>query len=260
MIYLARQARGRCDSGVYHIIMRGVNRQDIFLDNDDFQRFMGTVERVKSGSPFDLYGYCLMSNHIHLLLHENGEEIPQIMKRIGGSYAWWYNRKYERSGHVFQGRYRSECVENDSYLLTVIRYIHNNPVKAGMVSNPEEYRWSSMQAYWGKNQSPFPETNSSFILGLFTSDKAEAIKQFQEFMTLDNKDECLEDEIKHKITDSELKLAIEALLNGRPVTILQTIQKQKRNEILRQIKLINGATQRQIARVTGLNQSLVFKA
>jgi REP element-mobilizing transposase RayT len=126
---MARQARQRCDNGVYHIVMRGINRQDIFYDEDDYQRFMGTLERLKTDK-FEVYGYCLMSNHVHLLIHEKSEEIPQIMKRIGTSYAWWYNRKYQRTGHVFQGRYGSECVEDDEYLLTVIslrvKSFHNN--------------------------------------------------------------------------------------------------------------------------------------
>jgi putative transposase len=82
-------------------VMRGINRQDIFYDEDDYQRFMGTLERLKTDK-FEVYGYCLMSNHVHLLIREKSEEIPQIMKRIGTSYAWWYNRKYQRTGQVFQ--------------------------------------------------------------------------------------------------------------------------------------------------------------
>ena len=98
---MARQARQRCENEVYHIVMRGINRQDIFYDEDDYQRFMGTLERLKTDK-FEVYGCCLMSNHVHLLIREKSEEIPQIMKRIGTSYAWWYNRKYQRTGQVFQ--------------------------------------------------------------------------------------------------------------------------------------------------------------
>jgi putative transposase len=84
-----------------------------------------------------------MSNHVHLLVRENDDTISRIMSRIGTSYAKWYNQKY-RSGHVFQGRYGSECVEDDKYLLTVVRYIHSNPVKAGLVRELEAYSWSSI--------------------------------------------------------------------------------------------------------------------
>ena len=142
--------------------MRGINRQDIFYDQGDYQRFLGTLGRVRTDK-FEVYGYCLMSNHVHLLIREKSEEIPQIMKRIGTSYVWWYNRKYQRTGHVFQGRYGSECVEDDEYLLTVIRYIHQNPVKAGMISEPEDYRWSSIQAYYSEHEDPTGLTDTSFM-------------------------------------------------------------------------------------------------
>ncbi|MDF9408837.1 MAG: Transposase IS200 like protein [Pelotomaculum sp. PtaB.Bin013] len=256
---MARQARERCESRVYHIVMRGINRQDIFCDEDDYQRFLITIERVKTDK-FEVYGYCLMSNHVHLLIHEKSEEIPQIMKRIGTSYAWWYNLKYQRTGHVFQGRYASECVEDDGYLLTVIRYIHNNPVKAGMVRKPEDYCWSSIQAYYGRHENPICLTDVGFILGIFAEERAEAIRRFREHMKIEAQETCLDDKIKQRKTDSEVKAEIESMLNGESVMILRTIEKRKRNEILRRIKVVEGATQRQIARVTGLNQSIVFKA
>lgn len=256
---MARQARKRSESGIYHIIMIGVNRQDIFYDEDDYQYFIEIVERVKTDR-FNMYGYCLMSNHIHLLLHEKNEEIHQIMKRIASSYAWWYNRKYYRTGHVFQGRYRSECVEDDGYLLTVIRYIHKNPVKAGVVSEPEDYRWSSIHEYYEGPAYPVESIDTGFILGIFAADRTVAIERFREHMKVDILEKCLDDEIKLRKTDCELKTEIEAMLNGIPLMTLQNMEKKKRDEILRKIKAIAGATQRQIARVTGLNQNIIFKA
>jgi len=256
---MARQARERCESGVYHIVTRGINRQDIFCDHEDYQRFLGTLEKVKIDK-FDVYGYCLMSNHVHLLIHEKSEEIHQIMKRICTSYAWWYNRKYQRTGYLFQGRYRSECVEDDEYLLTVIRYIHNNPVKAGMVSKPEDYCWSSIQAYYGRPENPTGLTDVGFILGIFTEERSDAMHRFREHMRKEVHDTCLDYEVRGKKTDSEVKAEIEVMLDGDPLTTLQTIEKQKRDEILRRIKVVEGITLRQIARVTGLSQNIIFKA
>jgi len=200
-----------------------------------------------------------MSNHVHLLIHEKSEEINQIMKRIGASYAWWYNRKYDRTGHLFQGRYRSECVEDDEYLLTVIRYIHNNPVKAGIVGRPEDYRWSSIQAYYSRPEESIGLTDVGFILGILAKERTEAIYRFREHMKIKNQDICIEEEIKQRKTDSEAKAGIEALLNGDPLTVLQTVEKKERDEKLRQIKAIEGITQRQIARITGLSQNIIFK-
>jgi REP element-mobilizing transposase RayT len=131
---------------------------------------------MKLEQQFGIYGYCLMSNHTHLLIREKTDHISRIMSRIGTSYAWWYNRKYNRSGHVFQGRYGSECVEYDKYLLIVIRYIHNNPVKAGMVSEPEYYKWSSIHAYYGGREYPPRLTEPEFILGVIHQEPREAIQ------------------------------------------------------------------------------------
>jgi REP element-mobilizing transposase RayT len=256
---MARQARKRCESGVYHIIMRGINQQDIFYDQEDYQRFLRTLEQLKADK-FEVYGYCLMSNHVHLLIHEKSEGIPQIMKRIGSSYAWWYNGKYQRSGHVFQGRYASECVEDDSYLLTVIRYIHQNPVKAGMVINPEDYLWSSIQAYYSRHEYPGGLSDVAFILEIFAQERTEAIRRFRDHMNIEIQETCLDDEIKLRKTDGDVKAEIEALLNRNPLISLHSMEKQKRDEIIRQIKIMKGTTQRQIARVTGLNQNIIFKA
>src|SRR6266540_25731 len=135
---MPRHAREKCESGIYHIILRGINRQSIFHDDEDYQRFIETMDRVKNPNKFELYGYCLMGNHVHILLHEQKDEIATIMKRVGVSYARWYNWKYDRVGHVFQDRYKSEVVEDERYLMSLLQYIHNNPVAAQIVTEPEE--------------------------------------------------------------------------------------------------------------------------
>ncbi|HWQ77074.1 MAG TPA: transposase [Syntrophomonas sp.] len=257
---MARKARERCESCIYHVVLRGINRQDIFYDDDDFKRFLETIKKKKTESQFELYGYCLMSNHVHILIHEKNDNISRIMSRIGTSYAWWYNRKYDRTGHVFQGRYGSECIDNDTYLLAVIRYIHNNPVKAKIIQEAEDYRWSSIHAYYGGNEYPVGLTETEFILGIIDENKTEAIKKFEEYMKQENEDNCLDDQIRLRKTDSEVKAEIEAIMNGEPIEKLPALEKAKRQEILRKIKKSEGITQRQIARVTGLNQGIIFKA
>ena len=257
---LARQARKKSESGVYHVVLRGINRQDIFYDEDDYQQFLEILAQKKSEKQYEVYGYCLMSNHVHILLHENKDMISRIMSRIGTSFSWRYNRKYNRSGHVFQGRYGSECVEDNSYLLTVVRYIHNNPVKAKMVRAPEDYRWSSIQAYYGNREYPHELTESRYILGIMHEKRTKAIKLFREFMQLENEDQCLDDQIKRRKTDGEVKAEIEAMMNGEPIGKLPGLETAKRQAILQQIKISEGVTQRQIARVTGISQNIVFKA
>jgi REP element-mobilizing transposase RayT len=257
---MPRDARRKSESGIYHIMVRGINRQNIFHDDEDLQRYLETIVRMKKENRFKVYGFCLMTNHVHMLVQEGEEEISLIMKRIGTSYAWWYNSKYNRVGHVFQDRFKSEGIDNDAYLFSVIRYIHNNPVLAGMAKEPEEYRWSSCRLYYGQKEYPVGLTDTGFILGLFANNEIEAVKRFEQHMKLEHQDICLDDNIKLRLSDIKLAAEIGAILNGEPVNVLQTMEKKKRNETLKRIKSIEGATHRQIARVTGVSQSIVFKA
>ena len=134
---MARQARKLSRTNIYHVMLRGINRQTIFEDNEDMNYFLSEVKRCKDISDFRLYAFCLMSNHVHLLLETN---LDMIFRRLGSRYAGWYNRKYGRVGHLFQDRYRSENVETEQYFMTVLRYILQNPMKAGMEKQPGSYR------------------------------------------------------------------------------------------------------------------------
>jgi putative transposase len=140
---MPRRARVKCGSGIYHILLRGANRQEIFQDDEDCSNFLDLLHKYKLKTKMKIYGWCLMSTHVHLLLREGNEDILTTMKRIGVSFFLYYNWKYGTSGHLFQDRFKSENVVNDQYLLTVIRYIHQNPLKARIVKRVNEWRWSS---------------------------------------------------------------------------------------------------------------------
>ena len=153
---MPRQSREKSDTGIYHVMLRGINRQDIFEDEEDYRKMIlflrGLVERTDDNGlriqPSCLiYSYCLMSNHLHLLVKEKDEGVSEAVKRIGILYAQYFNRKYERNGHLFQDRFRSEPVNSMEYFVTLIRYIHQNPVKAGLVDHVSEYPWSSWSEY-----------------------------------------------------------------------------------------------------------------
>lgn len=257
---MARHPRLRCESGIYHIVLRGINRQDIFYDHDDYQRFLDTINRMKANKEFEVYGYCLMSNHVHLLIKELVDTISRIISRVGTSYAWWYNGKYQRSGHVFQGRFGSECIEDDQYLLTVIRYIHNNPVKAGITKLPEEYRFSSIHEYYGQNSYHDRLLETGLILELFDCEHKKAIEEFKKFMLHESNDKCLDDDTQSGKTDEEVKSEIERLIENNQIFKLHELDRNIRDEILRKIKASEGISLRQIARVTGLSLKVVYKA
>jgi len=123
---MARQARKRSSAGVYHVMLRGIDGRDIFIEHEDYCIFIEKLVSAKSNGGFKLYGYCLMDNHVHLLMEE-GEEIGTSIKRITVGYVQWHNNKYARTGHLFQNRYNSEVVETEDYLITVLRYTQQSP-------------------------------------------------------------------------------------------------------------------------------------
>lgn len=140
---MPRRARRLAGSGIYHVMLRGVNRDSIFLEDEDFEWFLAALARVKEASGCQVFAYCLLPNHVHLVVRALGEPIGLVVKRLGVRYSGWFNRKYGRVGHLFQDRFRSEPVEDDAYLVTLLRYVWNNPVEAGLAERPDHYRWSS---------------------------------------------------------------------------------------------------------------------
>lgn len=144
---MPRQARQLSESGLYHVMLRGVNRDAIFLEDADCERFLQALAEVKEASGCRVLAYCLMHNHVHLVLRAGDEPIGAIVKRLGVRYAGWFNHKYGRVGHLFQDRFKSLPVDDDAYLVTLLRYVWNNPVAAGLVAVPEDYRWSSRRLF-----------------------------------------------------------------------------------------------------------------
>ena len=138
---------------VYHIMCRGNRRSDLFRDEEDFLVYLSILQEAEDKHDFVLYSYCLMTNHVHLHLKTKDKKISKIMRTINLLYAKYFNNKHNFIGHLFQGRYKSELIENDSYNLTISKYIHLNPVRAEMVEKPVEYEWSSYRTYMGKTES-----------------------------------------------------------------------------------------------------------
>lgn len=146
---MARRRRLEVEGGLYHVITRGNDRQDIFHSAEDHQKFLSLVAVQKGKMAFYLYAYCLMTNHIHLLIERQTETLGAIMQRVLTGYSAYYNRRYHHIGHVFQGRHKAILCQSDTYLSRLVRYIHLNPVRAGMVTAAEEHPFSSLRAYLG---------------------------------------------------------------------------------------------------------------
>lgn len=257
---MPRTGRKKSESGIYHIVLRGINRQTIFEDEEDREKFIQTINRFKKESGYKIYAYCLMGNHIHLLIKEEKEGLGIIMRRIGASYVYWYNAKYERSGHLFQDRYKSEIVEDEKYLLTVVRYIHQNPLKAGIVQNIKDYKWSSYCDYIDKDtedKNKIVETD--FILDMINNDRKKAIKTFREYHEKNSNIQCLDINEKRRIKDSEAIEIIKRICNVPHCKDLQKLDVSERNSYIKILKE-NELSTRQISRLTGISRHIVLKS
>jgi len=149
----------------YHITSRGNRKSKLFKEKEDYKVYLRIIRSSKDKYNFNIYSYCLMTNHVHLQLKTEEIEIWKIMRRINWHYAKYFNNKYNLVGHLFQGRYRASIIEKDYYQLVTSRYIHLNPLKAELVKDLEEYEWSSYSYYLGIKPSDI--VNESKILSYF---------------------------------------------------------------------------------------------
>ena len=239
---MPRGARKQAESGIYHLMLRGINRQQIFEDESDAERFLEVLASYKETCRYELLGYCLMGNHVHILLKIGHEPLQTVMRRIAAKYVYWYNVKYERVGHLFQERFRSEPVEDDAYLMTVLRYIHRNPVKAGMADRPEEYAYSSFRGYTeGKS-----EVDGGYILDLLPRER------FEEFHEAGWQDKCLdmsEDEVR-RVTDEDALRIMRKITNCDSCPEFRALEQGKRARLIVKMNR-EGLSLRQISRLTG---------
>ena len=244
---MPRKARKKSESGIYHIMLRGINQQKIFEDEEDNNRFLETLSKYKKQCGYEIYAYCFMGNHVHLLLKEGKEDLTLVIKRIAGSYVYWYNWKYQRNGHLFQDRFKSEPVENDEYFLMVMRYIHQNPIKAGICKNVDKYKYSSYNEY---------VENSSIVDKDFCFSIIDK-EQFVEFNQEINNDICLDiDNNKQRLTDAEAIKKMRKICNCKSASDFQKFDKEKRNRNIKKLH-IQGLSIRQISRLTGLSRKIV---
>jgi putative transposase len=177
---MPRKPRIEIGGGLYHVIARGNNRRKIFRSHDDYLKFTRLLQRQKSKLPFYLYAYCLMPNHVHLLIEMQDDRISRIMQRLLTSYSQYYNRRYKKIGHLFQGRYKSILCQTDRYLGELVRYIHLNPVRAKIVKRPEDFEYSGHRAYLGLDRTGLVDTDP--LLRHFGATKGRAVEVYIRFV------------------------------------------------------------------------------
>lgn len=154
---------------ISHITQRAAGKEPLFIENSDYLFMLANLKDISKRRSLDVYAFCLMPNHIHLLISPRKGELHEPMRDLFSRYAMWFNKKYERKGHLFGGPYRQAVCLDDSYLLAASLYIHKNPVRAGFVNEPSEYRWSSINLY--QNEKALPSfVKPGFVLGLLSND------------------------------------------------------------------------------------------
>lgn len=263
---MSRKSRLASDSGIYHVMLRGVNRQDIFECENDYLKYLSLLERAvfpvdeitgKSLPPtLVLYAYCLMPNHVHLLVREQSGGISDAIKSISVSYAYYFNKKYEHLGHLFQDRFRSEVVNDWDYFLTLMRYIHQNPVAGGLVRDVRHYRWSSWREYDPEMVCDVPmcATKSVFTKISFPALEElvdDPLPKTQRILDFDR-------DTSIRVNDDVIREFLHDACGIKSISEIQQLPKERRNEVLK-LLLEYGAGERQITRVTGISRGVISR-
>ena len=233
---------------IYHVVYRGSNKQRIFEDEDDYGKFLTVLRKYEPICGYKLIAYCLMSNHIHLLIQPGKTSLPRIFQRVIPSFVYWYNKKYERVGALFQNRFRSRPVNNSTQMLTVIRYIHQNPIKAAICNHPGQYQYSSYRDYFDNDL-----IDNSFVRSIVSDEF------FFSYNCTENDDQCLDiDDERPRIKDERASKIMQRLSGCSNVAQFQQLDVRVRNEVLYDMWMA-GISISQANRITGISYGVIRK-
>jgi REP element-mobilizing transposase RayT len=245
---MPRKEREISRTGIYHTALRGVNQQRIFEQAEDYIQFLDCLQKVKEQSGFTLYAYCLMGNHVHLLLCVGIEPLAMIFRRLGVRYVAWFNKKYKRRGHLFQDRFCSMPVETDEYLLQSLVYIYQNPVKAGISAVPSEYEWSSRRLL-GKDESLVDEAALTATIPI------SVIKRKERERIEDRRFEPIIGR-RPAYADKEVVLMMRQICGAQSASDFQKMPLNEQQRMVYEMRECRVPI-RQIARVTGMSKGIV---
>lgn len=242
-------------TGIYHVMLRGINKQDIFLSRSDFELLLGTMRYVTTEKELcTIFAYCILHNHAHLLLRVQDKELGEVIQVLETRFVMIYNMKYERVGHLFQGRYRSEPVDDFDYFRTLLRYIHRNAVKAGEAKRPEDYVYSSWREYLhagGAIQLDRPVN----ICDVQPVLKRIGFSDLVEWVNTDADDKCMDiDDVRVPISD-ETAWEMLARISHQPD--VEAFKRLPPKEQVRHVRALldNGVSLRQASRLSSLTYS-----
>ena len=261
---MSRRPRRESPTGYYHVIQRGTGKQILFEEESDYERYITKLVECKVDLDFEVCAYCLMNNHVHMLIHVDClNTLSKLMLRLGRSYAGYYNVKYDHTGYVFQGRFYSDPIYDDQYLLACIRYIHNNPVKAGL-GQRDSYRWSSYNDYKGSGVNGRERSFGDRVrLRLVDNEKIlamfESVDQFIEFSQ--SADDKVFADVEVDVTTCAVGQEIIRKHFGNEFEnslMVKQLRVEERNQIIREMKQA-GMNNHQIELVTGVSRRIVSR-
>lgn len=247
---MARKARSKSVTGVYHVLITGMPNKELFKDYKDKIMFLDGIRKAKEKSQFQLFGYCLLDNHIHMIIKES-ENIDTIMKRIMISFAKAFNEKYNTNGKVFFDRFKSQPIEKENELIKTVRFIHQNPVKHKLIMDFKKYYWSSYNTYIRIEKDGI--TDVELVRSCFYN--LDDLKEFMSDTIIEDK--YLEYAIMTNYSDEELYFVIRKMLK---IDDLSTCSKQDRNQIIRELYTETGCSIRQLSRVVNVSKSIIERA
>ena len=257
---MPRLRRQISNSKIYHVIVKGIDDQDVFYEDQDRRYFLNQILKLRKEINYDIYSYCLMTNHIHIVVKIEEKFLSKLMQRLMIRYVYYFNSKYERTGPLVQNRFKSKCVENQKYFLEVCRYIHRNPEKA-LMAKTQNYKWSSYHEYVGQEKI----INKKVLLHYFDNDVSEFVKYTTNVDTEDIEDvyNYAEYEIINRLLDEDLIKIIMMRFGiadiNDVVRFFKTKSKRELIEDLKAIKKVKGARKTQVARVLRINRKIVNK-
>ena len=272
---MIRPLRIEFNGALYHITARGKARQAIFLSGEDFTDFLGILNHVVKRYHFLLHAYCLMDNHYHLLIETPEGNLSKGMRQLNGIYAQHFNRKHQRVGHLLQGRYKSILVDKENYLLELSRYMVLNPVRAGIVKDPKDYKWSSYQATAG--DTDIPGLFADWVLSQFNKERRKACIQYQAFVRSGIKETSPLKEVKGQLYlgKETFKKRISLLLKEKSNEVprkqgyanrpslenaLHLFDKHQRDQAIYTAHVHHGYTLKEIAEYLGIHYATVSRA
>jgi putative transposase len=277
---MARPLRIEYPEAVYHITSRGNEKKPVYKDDRDRDNFLTTLDKVNKRYNWLCHAYCLMDNHFHLLIETPDGNLSLGMRQLTGVYAQAFNKRHRRVGHLFQGRYKAILIQKDSHLLEVCRYVVLNPVRAHLVEDPGQWRWSSYGATAGREKLPACLT-TGWVLGQFSSKRRKAEREYREYVHLGIGKASIwagvrgqailgEDDFVHRLAEYlgrhkdvpeipksqryATRPALEKIFNGSIVS-----DKPKRDRVIREAVEKFGYTQRAVADYLGFHFTYVSR-